>query len=308
MSDLAQAFERSRRRIVGLAYRMLGDMEDARDIAQETFLRASAPGGAEIRSPEAYFISIATNLCIQRRKDQRRTRERYVGQWLPEPVGGGDDLSPEGCTELVDDLSFALLMTLERLSPEERAAFILHDVFDVSFAEIAETLGKPETACRQLASRARKLVRAERPGRRVSASAHQRLLAQFAKAVGDNDIEGLKTLLAADVVAYADGGGVKTAALNPVEGADKVARLLVGLEKKSRPGLETKAFDGYEKQSRGPSREARLATINGEPGFLLYLNGILDQTVTIATDGWKIHAVYMVRNPAKLRSLDGDRP
>lgn len=289
MTPLDADFEKSRRRLFGLAYRMLGSAADAEDIVQETYIRAHAAAADDIRSPEAFLVTIATRLCLDQLKSARRKRETYIGPWLPEPIADTDGLSPENAMEFADDLSFALLMTLEKLSAPERAAFLMHDVFDAPFPDIAKALGKSEAACRQLAARARKAVQAKKPARQVAPAAHEALLASFAAAVATGDLGALRNLLAADAIAYSDGGGVKRAALNPINGADKVARYFIGLAKKGA------------RQGVTPSFER--ATINGAPGFLLYQDGALDQTLSIDTDGEKILSIYLVRNPEKLGAL-----
>lgn len=290
MTALDREFEESRKRLFGLAYRMLGSASDAEDIVQETWLRARDAAADEIRSPEAFFVTIATRLCLDEMKSARKRREIYVGSWLPEPLADIDGLSPENALELADDLSFALMMTLERLSPSERAAFLLHDVFDTPFSDVAKTLGKSEAACRQLATRARKRVR---DGARVTISAPERyaaLLTKFAEAIASGDTKRVESLLTADAIAYSDGGGVKRAALNPIIGADKVARYFVGLASKAIRRDAMPAFD--------------LATINGAPAFLLYHDGKLDQTLSIETDGAQIKALFLVSNPEKLRAFE----
>jgi len=292
MNTLDAEFEKSRKRIFGLAYRMLGSAADAEDIVQETWLRAQGAAADEIRSPEAFFVTIATRLCLDEMKSARKKRETYVGPWLPEPISDIDGLSPENALEYADDLSFALLMTLERLSPPERAAFLLHDVFDADFPDIAKAIGKSEAACRQLASRARRSVRCAKPARKIAKDEHTTLLLKFAEAIASGEAKNLEAMLAADAVAYSDGGGVKTAALNPIRGAGKIARFFAGLAgKAARLGLAP-AF--------------RLAAINGAPGFLLYQDGALDQTLSIETDGEKIAAIFIVRNPDKLRRAAAD--
>jgi RNA polymerase sigma-70 factor (ECF subfamily) len=289
MTSLEAAFETSRRRLFGLAYRMLGSAADAEDIVQETYIRAREAAADEIRSPEAYFITIATRLCLDQLKSARRKRETYIGPWLPEPIADIEGLSPENAAEFADDLSFALLMALDRLTAPERAAFLLHDVFDTPFPDIATTLGKSQAACRQLASRARKAVRENKPLRAVAPAAHEALLTSFAAAVATGDVDALKSLLASDAIAYSDGGGVKRAALNPIRGADKVARFFIGLARKGA------------RQGIAPSFQ--LASINSAPSLLIYLDGALDQTLSIATDSERISALYIVRNPDKLRSI-----
>lgn len=289
MSALEDAFLKSRRRLYGLAYRMLGSAADAEDIVQETYLRASRANGEEVKTPEAYLVSIASRLCLDHMKSARARREIYVGAWLPEPIVDTEGLTPEGAAAYADDLSLALLMTLEKLSPTERAAFLLHDVFDVPFQEIARVLERSEPSCRQLAARARKAVRRDQPVRKATRDEHQAMLVKFARAVAEGGPEELRALFADDAVLYSDGGGVKLAALNPIKGGEKIARFFTGLEKKGA-GL-------------GFRRSVQMAEINGAPGFLVYLEERLDQTLSIETDGEKITAVFVVRNPEKLNAV-----
>ncbi len=289
MTALDEAFEKCRRRLFGLAYRMLGSATDAEDIVQETWLRAARKDAATIETPEAYFVTIATRLCVDELTSARARRERYVGPWLPEPIPDTEGLSPADAVEFADDLSFALLMTLERLSPQERAAFLLHDVFETPFAEIARALDRSEADCRQLASRARKAVKKAAPDRRATREEHEALLLKFAQAVSIGDPGTIAALFAPEAVAYTDGGGAVSAALNPIRGPEHIARLLVGIERKS-------AVPRHRMR-------ATLADINGAPGFLLHIDGALDQTITIETSGGRISALYIVRNPAKLAAL-----
>lgn len=277
-----------RGRLLGLAYRMLGSRADAEDVLQDAYVRFA--GAQDVHNPEAFLVTTVTRLCLDRLKSARAKREIYVGPWLPEPIIDAEALSPHAATELADDLSFALLLALERLKPAERAAFLLHDVFDAPFADIAETLGKSEAACRQLAARARKAVRDGKPSQgQPPAEAHARLLGAFSEAVASGDVTRLAALLREDAIALSDGGGVKAAALNPIRGADKVARFYVGLARKY-------AANGVELRIEP-------AMINGALGLFVYLNGALDQTLSIAIDGDKIAALYGVRNPEKLRAL-----
>jgi RNA polymerase sigma-70 factor (ECF subfamily) len=285
----ADPFEAHRGRLLGLAYRMLGSRADAEDAVQDAWLRWAASDRAAIANPEAYLVTIVTRLCLDRLKSARHTREVYVGPWLPEPVPDAEALSPHAATELADDLSFALLLALERLSPLERAAFLLHDVFDEPFSEVAETLGRSEAAVRQLASRARKAVREERAARQASPESHARLLAAFAAALASRDPTQLKAVLRDDAVVITDGGGRKPAALNPIRSADRVARFFFGLLRKF--------------ESRGLQVSVSPATLNGAPGLLVYLNGALDQALTLSVDGDRIAAIYSVRNPDKLGAL-----
>lgn len=273
-----------RTRLLGLAYRMLGSLADAEDVLQDTYLRYLR--ASDVRNVEAFLTTIVTRLCLDRLKSARAGREIYVGPWLPEPVLDAGALDPHAATELADDLSFALLLALERLSPAGRAAFLLHDIFDASFAEIAAVLGRNEAACRQLAARARKAVREARPASPSPPEAHERLVGAFAGAVASGDTAGLMALLREDAVLLTDSGGFKTAALNPIRGADRIARFYIGLARK---------FAATATELR-----AEPATINGNPGLILFLDGVLDQTFSITVDGDRIAAIYSVRNPQKL--------
>ena len=290
MSDAA-AFEAHRGRLTGLAYRMLGSRADAEDAVQDAFLRWSSARAREaIENDEAYLVRIVTRLCLDRLKSAKAKREIYVGPWLPEPIVDTDALSPHTSAELADDLSFALLLALDRLTPAERAAFLLHDVFDAPFCEIAATLEKSEAACRQLATRARKAVRDARPAPPAPPEAHTRLLAAFINAVHSGDVAQLTALLREDAIALTDGGGVKTAALNPLHGADRIARFFIGIVRKQ--------------QQAGVQFRFLPAEVNGAVGLLVYLDGVLDQTFSIAPDGDRIAAIYAVRNPEKLAGLE----
>ncbi len=291
MSDLPASFEASRGRLMGLAYRMLGSRADAEDILQDAFLRILKRPAEQVRNAEAYLVTLVTRLCLDQARSARARREVYVGPWLPEPILDQEETTPESLVELADDLSFALLLTLERLTPAERAAFLLHDVFDLSFKEVADTLERSEAACRQLAARARRAVAESRPGRPATPEAHRDLLRGFAEALASGDASRLGSLLKADVVAYADGGGVKLAALRPILGADRVARFFLGITRKAREEGRVTRFE-----------ERR---INGQPGFLVYLDGALDQSLTIAVDAGRIQVIYVVRNPDKLAGLWG---
>lgn len=275
-----------RRRLLGLAYRMLGSRSDAEDVVQDAYLRFI--GTEDVRNPEAFLVTVVTRLCLDRLKSARAQREIYVGPWLPEPVFDTDGLSTEVATELADDLSFALLLALDRLSPQERAAFLLHDVFDISFSEIAAMIGRSEPACRQLAARARRAVRDERPPP-AAADSHAHLLQAFLVAVTSGDLSRLTGLLRDDAVAVTDGGGRKTAALNPIYGADKIARFFISVAGKAA----------------GRDIRIEAAVINGSAGALLYMDSELDHSLSISIDGERIAAIYLVRNPDKLRHAPG---
>jgi RNA polymerase sigma-70 factor, ECF subfamily len=262
---------------------MLGSRSDAEDVVQDAYLRYV--GAQDIQNTEAFLITIVTRLCLDRLKSARAQREIYVGPWLPEPVFDTDALSADAATELADDLSFALMLALDRLSPLERAAFLLHDVFDRPFSEIANMLQRSEAACRQLAARGRRGLRDERAAPPAPPENHARLLQAFGDAVASGDASHLAALLREDAIAITDGGGRKTAALHPIIGADKVARFFVGLAAKNA----------------GHNLRVVPTMINGSIGALLYLDGALDHTFSMAIDDDRIAALYLVRNPDKLR-------
>jgi RNA polymerase sigma-70 factor (ECF subfamily) len=271
--------------LLGLAYRMLGSRSDAEDVVQDAYLRFA--GAREVQNPEAFLVTVVTRLCLDRLRSAKAQREIYVGPWLPEPVFDADGLSPDAATELADDLSFALLLALDRLSPLERAAFLLHDVFDIQFAEVAQMIDRTEVACRQLATRARRAVREARPAPPAPPDNHARLLSAFGEAVVSGDVSRLAGMLHEDAIALTDGGGRKTAALNPIKGADKIARFFVSLAAKNA------------------DRNVRIepAVINGILGALIYIDGKVDHSVSMAIDGERIAAIYIVRNPNKLRHV-----
>ena len=279
-----------RGRLLGLAYRMLGSRSDAEDVVQDAYIRFA--GAHDIHNPEAFLVTIVTRLCLDRLKSAKAQREVYVGPWLPEPVFDAQDLSAGSATELADDLSFALLLALDRLSPMERAAFLLHDVFDTPFADVARMIDRSEAACRQLAARARRAVRDERPTPTAAPENHARLLQAFAEAASSGDTSRLVGLLREDAILIADSAGRKAAPINHVVGADKIARFFIGVANKNA------------------GRDVRIVPmmINGNAGALLYLDGEADHTVSMAIDGERIAAIYIVRNPDKLRHLPAAVP
>lgn len=295
MVDPAAGFEPLRRRLLGLAYRMMGSMADAEDAVQEAYLRWHATDRGKVADPKAFLMTTTTRICLDMLASARARREEYVGPWLPEPVIDSAALAPDARTELAEDLSIALLLTLDRLSPLERAAFLLHEVFDFTFSEVAATLERSEAACRQLAARARAHVHANRPrgaaGLQPRASemeaSHAELISTFVAATRSGDLNALVQLLANDVRVVTDGGGKVSAALNVLEGADRAARFLIGAARK-----------GWHQDFR-----ARLATINGLPGIIVEGPEGLVQTSAFEIAGDLVTALYIVRNPDKLRHL-----
>jgi RNA polymerase sigma-70 factor (ECF subfamily) len=298
-TDPAASFEPHRRRLLGLAYRMLGSMSDAEDAVQEAYLRWHAADRNTVLDARGFLITTTTRICLDVLTSARVRHEGYAGPWLPEPVVDTAALTPESSTELAEDLSVALLLILDRLSPLERAAFLLHDVFEFSFREVAAALDRNVAACRQLAARARAHVRAGRPRGtaspgRVSSQVeakHVQLLSAFAGATRSGDLQALIRLLASDVRVVTDGGGKVRAAADVIDGADRVATFLVDVTR-PRPG-----------QWWRPDFTIRFAMINGLPGIIVDSPEGPVQTSAFEIDGDVIRALYVVRNPDKLRHL-----
>jgi len=280
------AFEQHRGRLWGVAYRMLGSRADADDMVQEAYLRwHGAAANDEVRAPQAWLVTTTTRLCIDRLRQRRAERDAYVGPWLPEPLVE-EEPAADAAAELASDLSVAFLALLERLAPEERAAFLLHDVFEADYAEIAAALDKSEDACRQLVSRARRRVRDERPRAHVSRAARERLVDAFIRAVELRDRNALVALFASEATLTSDGGGKAKAAHKVVHGGANVARFLLGVLRPAREHLEL-----------------RKITVNREPGVALLFSGHLFSVVSLATDGTRILGVYSVLNPEKLHGV-----
>ena len=291
MSDPLARFEAERGHLTGLAYRMLGEMTLAEDVVQEAWLRWQGADHAAIRQPAAFLSTVTMRLCLDALRAAKARRETYVGPWLPEPISPDDARAfapaPDAAAELASDLSLALLHLLERLSPEERAAFILHDAFDCEYAMIAATLGKTETACRKLVSRARERVREGRPRFAVDRREHRALMERFLEASNMGDARNVLALLSPGAVALTDGGGKAVAALRPIVGADKVARFIAGIARKGWP-LLTAHWVGME---------------DGEPTLLLHHGGVAYLSLQIDSEDGRITRLYMTRNPDKLRRL-----
>jgi RNA polymerase sigma-70 factor, ECF subfamily len=279
--DAAAVFDPLRPRLTRIAYRMLGSVADAEDVVQDAFLRWLDTDRNAVREPEAFLRRVVTRLCLDHLKSARYRRETYIGPWLPEPV-------VEAAEDEIDDVTLPLMMALERLSPLERAAFLLRDVFDVSFEEIAETLGREPVTCRQLASRARTHVRAARPRFDMPKERGLQIAAAFFAASRSGDLQQLRSLLAADVTAYADGGGKARAAMQPIVGFDKVMQLHAALAPIFAENM---------------SRVVRYGFINGLPGFVTIEQDDAMQTTALQIEAGKIVAIYVMRNPDKLRHL-----
>jgi RNA polymerase sigma-70 factor, ECF subfamily len=283
-TDAAQTFDPLRPRLTRIAYRMLGSVADAEDIVQEAFIRWLDADRQAVREPEAFLRRVVTRLCLDQLKSARVRRETYIGPWLPEPV-------VEAAEDEADDITLPLMMALERLSPLERAAFLLHDVFGVSFEEIAETIGREPAACRQLAARARTHVRAARPRFQMPKDRGLEIAAAFFAASRNGDMQQLRSLLAADVAVHADGGGKRPAALRPVVGIEDVMKVHTAL---------ARVF------AQSMSRMVRYGLINGLPGFVTVEHDDTLQTTALDIEDGKIVAIYVMRNPDKLRHLGGE--
>lgn len=277
-------FQRERKRLVRLAYRMLGSFSEAEDAVQDAWFRWEKVDGG-IDAPAAYLTRIVTRLCLDRLKSARARRETYIGPWLPDPLMGSSD--PD--ETIADDITVTLMLAMERLSPLERAAFLLHDVFDIALSDIAATLGREPAAVRQLASRARKHVRAARPRFSVEAAEASRITQAFFVAARDGDTAALASLLAQEVEIHSDGGGKVLAFRNIIRGLDRALRLFAGLRRKAAPAAQL----------------LRTAEIDGLPGYVSIDRGVLQTTALDIRDG-KIAAIYIVRNPDKLRHLTAD--
>jgi RNA polymerase sigma-70 factor (TIGR02957 family) len=276
------AFARHRSLLFTVAYEMLGSASDAEDVVQETWLRWADVDHAMVRDPRAYLVRIVTRQALNRLRSLARRREDYVGEWLPEPLLTSPDVAAD--VELAESVSIAMLTVLETLGPAERAVFVLREVFDTPYDEIAEAVGKSPAAVRQIAHRAREHVAARRPRVPVSTTEQQEAVDRFLAAVRHGDLQGLLAVLAPDVVVVADGGGFVTAARRPIAGAERVAGLLIA-------GFRSAGFD------------ARATWLNGSPAIRLDNGGQVDTAVSLAVENGRITRIYAVRNPHKLAGI-----
>lgn len=279
-----ESFARHRRLLFTVAYEMLGSAADAEDVVQETWLRWAPVDHASVVEHRAYLVRIVTRQALNRLRSVSRKREDYVGEWLPEPLATGPDVAAD--VELAENVSIAMLTVLETLGPAERAVFVLRDVFDMPYEEIATAVGKTPAAVRQIAHRAREHVAARRPRSSVSATEQAAVVERFLAATRTGDVQGLLALLAPDVVLVADGGGVANAVRRPITGAERVARFLV---------------------AGGRTVEFAVAPlwINGAPAARIDIDGRLDTAVSVAIADGRITHIFAVRNPAKLGALAG---
>jgi RNA polymerase sigma-70 factor (ECF subfamily) len=269
-----------------VAYEMLGSAADAEDVLQESWLRWAQADQDEVRDPRAYLVRVVTRQALNRLRTLQRQRETYVGTWLPEPLVTAPDVLDD--VELAESVSFAMLLVLETLTPLERAAFVLREVFGFEYDEIAAATDRTPAAVRQLVSRARNHVQARRPRFEPPAETEQ-IIAEFFAAASTGRVEPLLELLAPDVVLHTDGGGKKKAALNPIHGAGKVARFLAAVV------------------PQGVELEVEMGTVNGSPALFLYLDGELDTVGTLTSEDGKVREIYLVRNPDKLTDVGTQR-
>jgi len=279
------AFAAHRSLLFTVAYEMLGSASDAEDVVQETWLRWDGVDHTEVRDPRAYLVRIVTRQALNRLRTLTRRREEYVGEWLPEPLLTSPDVAAD--VELAENVSIAMLTVLETLGPAERAVFVLREVFDMPYDEIASALDKSPAAIRQIAHRARDHVAARRPRMAVSTSEQQEVVERFLAAVQGGDMQDLLAVLAPDVVVVADGGGIATAALRPIVGARAVAAFLV-------------------RAASNQNFDVKVAWLNGSPGVRIDLGGELDTAVSVAVEGGRITRIYAVRNPHKLAGLGAE--
>lgn len=290
MDDATARFQQYRPRVIGVAYRMLGSLAEAEDIAQETWLRWNGTDREVIENDEAWLVATSTRLAIDELRLARRTREQYVGIWLPEPVLTDESATPEHLHEAASDLSVAFLAVLERLAPEARAAFLLHDVFEREYPEIARILERSEASCRQIVHRARQRLREERRLHEVPHEIHRQLLQSFTAALDRGDLKAMMALMDRDAQLMGDGGGIVSSFPMPMLGGARIAQLLFA------PTLRRRA-------------ELRMvpAVFNGRVGVLRYFGTQLESAMAFDTDGEHIVQILVQRNPHKLAQIQAQQ-
>jgi RNA polymerase sigma-70 factor (ECF subfamily) len=284
-----KAFVAHRNLLFTVAYEMLGSASDAEDVLQETWLRWVGVELASVRDQRAYLVRITTRQALNRLRTMKRRKESYVGPWLPEPLLTAPDVADD--VELAESVSMALMLVLETLSPTERAVFVLREVFDLGYDEIAAAVGKSQAAVRQIAHRARAHVEARRPRAVVTPQESQAVLESFQRALQGRDLQGLLDLLAPDIVLLSDGGGIKQAAQHPVVGASKVARFMLGGTGRTTAPITV-----------------GLTVANGSPALVVRLDGELDGVMTARIENGRITGLYYVRNPEKLAHVSAGIP
>ncbi|MFJ9614026.1 RNA polymerase sigma-70 factor [Streptomyces noursei] len=283
------AFMAHRNLLFTVAYEMLGSAADAEDVLQETWLRWGTVDLGQVQDQRAYLVRITTRQALNRLRAMKRRKEAYVGPWLPEPLLTAPDVAEN--VELAESVSMAMMLVLETLSPTERAVFVLREVFDVGYDEIAAAVDKSPAAVRQIAHRARRHVDARRPRQAVSADKSQAAVQAFRRALETGELQGLLDVLAPEVVLVSDGGGVKKAALRPITGAEKVIRFIAGGSAKAEATLTGDATE-----------------VNGHPALVLRVNGEIDGVMAVRVEDGRIAGIYYVRNPEKLTRIASQTP
>ncbi|RIX80548.1 RNA polymerase sigma-70 factor [Acidovorax cavernicola] len=286
MDDPTLTFDTHRRRLQGIAYRMLGSVAEAEEVVQDAWLRWHEADKERLDSAEAWLVTVVTRLSIDRLRTAKVQREHYIGPWMPEPTLTASPDTPEEVLERADNISVAFLAVLERLAPEARAAFLMREVFDADYDEIAQTLGKSEAACRQLVHRAKTQVQEARPRFQVSRETHQRLLRAFADAAARGSLQDLKALMAEDVELIGDGGGKVQTFSKVLRGSQRLAQLYFALWRRMGAGVRME-----------------LVELNGEPGMLRFLDGELESAQTFEIEGERIVRIRAQRNPDKLARI-----
>ena len=286
MSDDTHAFNGLRPRLQKIAYRMLGSVAEAEDIVQDVWLRWHSAARDSIDNTEAWLVSVTTRMAIDRLRAAKVQREHYAGIWLPEPELTDSPPTPEQVTERADDVSVAFLLLLERLTPDARAAFLLREVFDADYDEVAETIGKTEAACRQLVSRAKAQLRDDRPRYHVPRDTHLRLLKRFVDALQIGDFHAIDALLAEDAILIGDGGGKVPSFPKPLGGGRRIAQLFYA------------SFLRF-----GGELQVRLVLLNGQWALLRFIEGQLESAQSFETNGERIVRILVQRNPDKLARI-----
>jgi RNA polymerase sigma-70 factor, ECF subfamily len=282
-------FTEQRRRLLGVSYRILGSIADAEDVVQDAWLRWSSTDTAKVENPAAFLTTIVTRLSLDRLRALKARREVYSGPWLPEPVAA--EAGPEAAAELADSLSMALLVVLETLSPLERAAFVLREVFAEPYEVVAEILGRDQAAVRQLVHRARQHVDAGGARYRADRATHDEVVERFLAACQNADLDALLTVLAPDVVMVSDAGGVGRAPVRPITGEDKVGRFLIGVTNKVEPGTTV-----------------GLEVFNGQVGLVARLHGRAITALALQVHDQQVQTLHVLANPEKLAALDAPIP
>ena len=284
--DPAEIFEQERTRLLRLAYSMLGSLSEAKDIVQDAYLKWSSVNDNKVHSPSAFLSTMVSRLCLDQLKSARVRRREYIGTWLPEPVVTSGWQKPDIYSELTESLTIAMLHVMEQLTPVQRAVFLLHDVFDYSFNEIAEILGRSPESCRKAAQRSRESLKQHRPEKKHTDGEHQDKIEMFIRGIQSGDIEQVKQVLAKDAILYSDGGGKVAAVRKPITGQKKINRFLKTVTRKAPPDAEV-----------------RFVHINGKPGLATLLDGSVNGAWTFHFNNSMIERIYIIRNPEKLKHV-----